>query len=100
MHIAAARPRFVSRDEVTEEILSQEREQAHQARESGKPENIIEKWSQVKWKSFTKKTACWSSLYQGYPENDSGTYQRENRKAWREHHCWSVHPHGNFEVNS
>ncbi len=44
MHIAAARPRFVSRDEVTEEVLAQEREIfAHQARESGKPENIIEK---------------------------------------------------------
>ena len=44
MHIAASKPRFVSRDEVTDEILEQEKEiYAHQARESGKPENIIEK---------------------------------------------------------
>ncbi|QPJ61137.1 MAG: translation elongation factor Ts [Candidatus Nitronauta litoralis] len=53
MHIAAARPRFVSRDEVTEEILSQEREiAAHQARESGKPENIIEKMVTGKMEKF------------------------------------------------
>ncbi len=44
MHIAAAKPRFASREEVTEEVLGKEREIfAHQAKESGKPENIIEK---------------------------------------------------------
>lgn len=53
MHIAAARPRFVSRDEVTEEILSQEREiAAHQARESGKPDNIVEKMVTGKMEKF------------------------------------------------
>ena len=44
MHIAAAKPRFASREEVTKTILEKEREIfAHQAKESGKPENIIEK---------------------------------------------------------
>ena len=44
MHIAAAKPRFATREEVTEEVLGKEREIfAHQAKESGKPENIIEK---------------------------------------------------------
>ena len=44
MHIAATKPRFATREEVTEEILGKEREIfAHQAKESGKPENIIEK---------------------------------------------------------
>ena len=44
MHIAAAKPRFVSRDEVTEDVLAKEKEiYAAQARESGKPENIIDK---------------------------------------------------------
>lgn len=53
MHIAAAKPRFVSRDEVTEEILAQEREiAAHQARESGKPENIIDKIVTGKMEKF------------------------------------------------
>ncbi|OGW27135.1 MAG: translation elongation factor Ts [Nitrospinae bacterium RIFCSPLOWO2_12_FULL_47_7] len=44
MHIAAAKPRFKFREEVTQSVLDQEREIfAHQARESGKPEKVIEK---------------------------------------------------------
>ena len=44
MHIAAAKPKFVSRDEVTEDVLAKEKEiYAAQARESGKPEKIIDK---------------------------------------------------------
>ena len=44
MHIAAAKPRFISREDVTQEVMDKEREIfAHQARESGKPENIIDK---------------------------------------------------------
>ena len=44
MHIAAAKPRFKFREEVTQSVMDQEREIfAHQARESGKPEKVIEK---------------------------------------------------------
>jgi len=44
MHIAASQPRFVSRDEVTEDVLEKEKEiYAAQARDSGKPEKIIDK---------------------------------------------------------
>ena len=44
MHIAASKPRFVSRDEVTEDVLEKEKEiYAAQARDSGKPEKIIDK---------------------------------------------------------
>lgn len=44
MHIAAANPRFTSRDEVTQDVLDKEREIfVHQAKESGKPDNVIEK---------------------------------------------------------
>ena len=53
MHIAAAKPRFISRDDVTQEVLNQEREIfAHQARESGKPENIIDKIVDGKMSKF------------------------------------------------
>ena len=39
MHIAAAKPRFATREEVTQETLDKEKEIfAHQAKESGKPE--------------------------------------------------------------
>lgn len=44
MHIAAAAPRFVSRDQVSETDLAEEREIARdQALKSGKPENVVDK---------------------------------------------------------
>lgn len=44
MHIAASKTRYISRDEVTQGDLDKEREIfAHQAKESGKPEKIIDK---------------------------------------------------------
>jgi elongation factor Ts len=47
MHIAASQPQYITRDEVPQEILDAEKEIfAAQARESGKPENIIEKMVQ------------------------------------------------------
>ena len=53
MHIAASKPRFATREEVTEKILATEREiYSHQARESGKPDNIIEKIVTGKMEKF------------------------------------------------
>lgn len=44
MHIAAAAPQFVRREEVTEDVVEREKEiYRAKARETGKPENIIEK---------------------------------------------------------
>ena len=53
MHIAAAKPRFTSRDDVTQGVMDQEREIfAHQARESGKPDKIIDKIVEGKMSKF------------------------------------------------
>ncbi|HSW39371.1 MAG TPA: translation elongation factor Ts [Acidobacteriota bacterium] len=44
MHIAASDPRFISKENVTEDVLAREREiYAEQARGSGKAENILDK---------------------------------------------------------
>ncbi|MBU1082683.1 MAG: translation elongation factor Ts, partial [Spirochaetes bacterium] len=44
MHIAASSPLYVERDEVPEELINKEREiYVHQAKDSGKPDNIIQK---------------------------------------------------------
>ena len=44
MHIAAASPRFVSREDVPEEVVAGEREIfSDQAKKTGKPENVIAK---------------------------------------------------------
>lgn len=44
MHIAASDPRFVRKEDVTDDVLAKEREiYAEQARSSGKPENVLDK---------------------------------------------------------
>jgi elongation factor Ts len=44
MHIAASDPRYLSRDEVTEEVLAKEREIFRQrALDEGKPENVVDR---------------------------------------------------------
>jgi len=53
MHVAASSPRFVSREEVTEEILKREREiYRTQAIEAGKPEKVVEKIVEGKLEKF------------------------------------------------
>jgi elongation factor Ts len=70
MHIAAARTRFATRDEVTEEDLAREREIfAHQAKESGKPDNIIEKIVTGKMEKFFEENCLLDQKY--IKDNDS-----------------------------
>jgi len=53
MHIAAADPRFVRRDEVTEEVIEQERAiYSEQALSSGKPENVVDRIVDGKMEKF------------------------------------------------
>lgn len=53
LHIAASAPRFVAREEVTEDLLATEREIAmRQAVEQGKPEHIAEKMVSGKMEKF------------------------------------------------
>ena len=53
MHIAASEPRFVDREEATEEILQEERDiYRHQARASGKPDAVVEKIVAGKMEKF------------------------------------------------
>jgi len=53
MHIAATNPRFVSRDEVTAEVLEQEKEiYRAQAAASGKPAEVVEKMVSGRMEKF------------------------------------------------
>lgn len=64
MHIAAAKPRFKSRDEVTSAVMDKEREIfAHQARESGKPEKVIEKIVEGKMDKFYEENCLEDQLF-------------------------------------
>jgi elongation factor Ts len=64
MHIAASKSRYVSRDEVTQEDMDKEREIfAHQAKESGKPEKIIDKIVDGKMEKFYEENCLLDQPY-------------------------------------
>ncbi|HKO00188.1 MAG TPA: translation elongation factor Ts [Thermoanaerobaculia bacterium] len=85
MHIAAAEPRFVRRDEVTQKDLDTEREIARdQAAKSGKPENIVEKMVSGKMEKFYGE-AC--LLEQSYIRNDKQTVDEYLASSGKEHGC-------------
>ena len=73
MHIAAANPICVDRESIPEDILEKEREiYATQARESGKPEKIIDKIVEGKMKKFYTEAAL---LEQQFVKNPDLTIQ-------------------------
>ncbi len=62
MQVAAADPRFVSRDEVTSETLDKEKDiQRARALAEGKPERSSTKWWKAACRSTTKRSACSNS---------------------------------------
>jgi elongation factor Ts len=64
MHIAAAKPRFTSRDNVNRDMLNKEREIfAHQAREAGKPENIVDRIVDGKVTKFFEENCLLDQAY-------------------------------------
>jgi elongation factor Ts len=74
MHIAAADPRFVNRDEVTPAILEREREiHAAQAAASGKPANVVQKIVDGKMEKFYAETVL---LEQPFVKNTDLTVQQ------------------------
>jgi len=64
MHIAALDPRYVRREGVTEEILAREREIfAAQARDSGKPEPVVEKIVAGKMEKFYEENCLYEQHF-------------------------------------
>jgi elongation factor Ts len=85
MHIAASDPRFLRREDVTEKDLENEREIAReQARQSGKPENIIEKMVTGKMEKFYGE-AC--LLEQPYIKGDKQSVAQYLQAAGKEAGC-------------
>jgi elongation factor Ts len=85
MHIAAAEPRFLRREDVTEKDLDTEREIARDAAaKSGKPENIIEKMVTGKMDKFYGE-AC--LLEQSYIRDDKATVTQYLQSRGKESGC-------------
>ena len=85
MHIAAAEPRFLRREDVTEKDLETEREIARDAAiKSGKPENIVEKMVTGKMDKFYGE-AC--LLEQPYIKDDKSTVSQYVDKRAKDAGC-------------
>ena len=73
MHVAAAAPRFASRDEVSEHELAEEREIAReQALKSGKPEKVVDKIVEGKLEKFYAETVLLEQAFVKDPERTVG----------------------------
>ena len=73
MHIAASKPECVSEDQLSSELL--EREKAifiEQAKESGKPDNIIEKMIVGKMKKFVNEVTLYGQSFVKDPDTAVG----------------------------
>ena len=73
MHVAAAAPRFLSREDVGQELLAEEREIAReQALKSGKPESVIDKIVEGKLEKFYAETVLLEQAYVKDPDRTVG----------------------------
>jgi len=73
MHIAAASPRFVRREDVTAELIAEEREIARaQAMASGKPEKIVDKIVDGKMDKIYEQYCLLDQPYVKNPEQTVG----------------------------
>ena len=69
MHIAASAPMSVSREEIPQETLEREKEiYADQARQSGKPENIIEKMTEGRLNKFYRENVLLEQTFVKDPD--------------------------------
>ncbi len=73
MHVAAAEPRFVRREEVTEDVLKQEREiYSEQVRQAGKPDHLIDRIVTGKMEKFFSEAVLLQQPYVKNPDQTVG----------------------------
>lgn len=78
MHVAAASPRFVSRDQVTPDVLAKEREiYRDQAAQSGKPANVLEKIVDGKMEKFFAEACLLEQPFIKNPDIKIEDYAKE-----------------------
>ena len=74
MHIAASRPECVSEDQLSNELLEREKSIfIEQAKESGKPDNIIEKLIKGRMKKFVNEVTLYGQAFVKDPDITVGT---------------------------
>lgn len=79
MHIAATSPRFLNREQVTEDVLEKEKEiMRAQLKEEKKPENMIEKILEGKMNKFYEENCLLEQPYVKNPEVSVQDYVKEH----------------------
>ncbi len=79
LHVAASGPRYVTREEVTEDLLATEREIALKiAVEAGKPEEIAKKIVDGKMEKFFVQNVLLEQPFAKDPEKSVGEYLKES----------------------
>jgi elongation factor Ts len=73
MHVAAAEPRFVSRDRVPAALVAEEREIALAQVPPGKPENVVEKILEGKIAKFFEQVCLLEQPFVKTPEETVAT---------------------------
>ena len=85
LHIAAAHPLYVSRDQVPPASVERERE-IYRAQVTGKPANIVEKIVEGKIdKFYQQRLFAGSGIHQKSGANHQGSGRLKDRRTWREH---------------
>lgn len=77
MHIAASNPKWISRDEVSEDVLERERE-VYRAQFANKPANVIDKIVDGKLESFFKEGCLLEQTYVKDQDMNVGDYIKEH----------------------
>ena len=77
MHIAASNPRWISRDEVSEEVLERERD-VYRAQFTNKPANVIDKIVDGKLESFFKESCLLEQIYVKNQDVNVGDHIKEH----------------------
>ena len=79
MHVAASRPNCISDADMPEALLAKEKEIfIAQAKESGKPDNIIEKMIEGRMKKFLKENTLLGQAFVKDPEQSVGQLLKAN----------------------
>ncbi len=78
MHIAAASPTYVNREDVPEDVMAAEREiYVAQARETGKPDNVLTKIAEGKLNKWYEQVVLLEQPFVKDPEKTIDTLRRE-----------------------
>ncbi len=79
MHIAAARPESITKEQLSTDLLEREKTIfIEQAKESGKPDNIIEKMIAGRMKKFINEVTLYGQTFVKEPDTTVGNLMKSN----------------------